>query len=74
MPCLTLMALDPFPQQRGLASSCQMFFQSSANGLLAGILAPLIWGSTQSLALGMGFLLLLGAISAVLLYRLKPSR
>ena len=74
MPCLTLMALDPFPQQRGLASSCHMFFQSSANGLLAGILAPLIWGSTQSLALGMGFLLLLGAISAVLLYRLKPSR
>ena len=74
MPCLTLMALDPFPKQRGLAASCQMFLQSGSNGLVAGVLAPLIWGSTQSLAFGMGALMLLGALSAGLHYRFKPNR
>ena len=61
-PCLTLLALDPFPQQRGLAASCQMFLQSSGNSLVAGALAPLLWGSTRTLAFGMGALMLLGSI------------
>ena len=69
MPCLTLMALDPFPAQRGLAASCQMFLQSMANGLIAGLLAPALWGSTLSMALGMGALMLLGSVSTWLLYR-----
>ena len=43
MPCLTLLALDPFPAQRGLAASCQMFLQSTMNGLVAGVLAPALW-------------------------------
>ena len=64
MPCLTLMAIDPFPKQRGLAASCQMFMQSGANGLVAGVLAPLLWGSTLTMAFGMGALMLLGAASA----------
>jgi MFS transporter, DHA1 family, multidrug resistance protein len=72
MPCLTLMALDPFPQQRGLAASCQMFLQSSANGLIAGVLAPLLWDSTRTLAFGMGALMLLGAGSVWLHHRVSP--
>jgi DHA1 family bicyclomycin/chloramphenicol resistance-like MFS transporter len=44
MPSLTLLSLDPFPQQRGLAASCQMFLQSGFNGLLAGVLAPTALG------------------------------
>lgn len=64
MPSLTLLSLDPFPQQRGLAASCQMFLQSGFNGLLAGVLAPLLWGSTLTLALGMGGMMLLGAAAA----------
>lgn len=40
MPCLTLFALDPFPDQRGLAASCQTFLQSGFNGLVAALLAP----------------------------------
>ncbi|MBS1230950.1 MAG: drug resistance transporter, Bcr/CflA subfamily [Proteobacteria bacterium] len=64
MPCLTLLALDPFPKQRGLAASCQMCLQSGANGLVAGVLAPALWGSTRTLAFGMGALMLLGAASA----------
>ena len=74
VPCLTLLALDPFPEQRGLAASCQMFLQSGVNGLAAGVLAPLLWGSTLTLALGMGTLMLLGGTSAWLHYRLTPAR
>jgi len=70
MPCLTLLALDPFPQQRGLAASCQMFLQSMTNGLVAGMLAPALWVSTRDMAFGMGSLMLLGSVSTWLLYRL----
>jgi DHA1 family bicyclomycin/chloramphenicol resistance-like MFS transporter len=61
MPSLTLQALDLFPQQRGLAASCQTFLQSGGNAIAAAVLAPALWGSLTRLALGMGGLLLLGA-------------
>ena len=70
MPSLTLLALEPFPEQRGLAASCQMFLQSLNNSLLAGVIAPAAWGSTLSLSLGMGGLMSLGAVSAWMHYRL----
>ncbi len=69
MPCLTLLALDPFPRQRGLAASCQMFLQAGSNGLVAGLIAPALWSSTLSLAFGMGALMLLGASAAWLDHR-----
>jgi DHA1 family bicyclomycin/chloramphenicol resistance-like MFS transporter len=65
MPCLTIMALDPFPEQRGLAASCQTFFQSSFNSLAAGLIAPALWASTLNLAFGMAGLMLLGGIAAL---------
>lgn len=65
MPCLTILALDPFPEQRGLAASCQTFFQSSSNSLGAALIAPALWGSTLTLALGMAGLLLLGGFAAL---------
>ena len=74
MPCLTLLALDPFPEQRGLAASCQMCLQAGTNGLVAGVLAPALWGSTRTLALGMGALMLLGASSAYAHHRLTRHR
>jgi len=64
-PCLTILALDPFPAQRGLAASCQTFFQSGFNSLAAALIAPALWGSTLSLALGMLGLMSLGGISAL---------
>ena len=66
MPNLTLLALDPFPEQRGLAASCQTFFQSGFNSLAAAVIAPALWGSTLSLALGMTGLMLLGGIATLL--------
>ena len=68
MPNLTLLALDPFPDNRGMAASCQSFVQSGSNGLVAALVAPLAWGSTLSLALTMSGFLILGGIAA-LLYR-----
>jgi DHA1 family bicyclomycin/chloramphenicol resistance-like MFS transporter len=60
-PSLTLLALDCFPEQRGLAASCQMFLQSMCNVVLAGAIAPLAWGSALSLSIGM---VCLGSVGA----------
>ncbi len=75
MPSLTLFALDPFPAQRGLAASCQTFFQSGFNSLSAALIAPALWGSTLTMAFGMAGLLLVGALSALLhqRWRRKPA-
>jgi DHA1 family bicyclomycin/chloramphenicol resistance-like MFS transporter len=75
MPCLTILALDPFPAQRGLAASCQTFFQSGFNGLTAALIVPAIWGSTLTLALGMACLMTVGGLAALAhqKLRLKPG-
>ena len=71
MPNLTLFALDPFPAQRGLAASCQTFFQSGFNGVAAALIAPALWGSTLHLALGMAALLAIGGLAALAHRRLR---
>lgn len=63
MPILTLHALDPYPEKRGLAASCQTFLQAAFSAVVAGVIAPLLWGSTVTLALGMAGFLVLGAIA-----------
>lgn len=69
MPALTLLALDPFADERGLAASCQTFLQSGVNGLAAGLMAPLLWASTVTLAWGMAGFVLLGAGATALYLR-----
>ena len=71
MPCLTLFALDPFPNERGLAASCQTFLQAGFNAIVAGVLAPLLWETTLRLALGMAALMLLGRLAT---WRQQASR
>ncbi|MFA7291260.1 MAG: multidrug effflux MFS transporter [Rhodocyclaceae bacterium] len=61
MSALTILALDPFANERGLAASCQTFLQSGTNGLVAGLVVPLLWSSTQTLAFGMAGFALVGA-------------
>ena len=73
MPSLTLMALDPFPAQRGLAASCQTFFQSGFNSITAALIAPLLWGSTLTLAFGMAGLLAIGGLAALVHRRIRLS-
>jgi len=73
MPSLTLVALDLFPAQRGLASSCQSFVQTTGNALTAAVVAPLVWASTLTLAVGEGALLAGGlAAFAVFLRLARP--
>jgi DHA1 family bicyclomycin/chloramphenicol resistance-like MFS transporter len=73
MPSLTLLALDHFPEQRGLAASCQMFLQSMCNVVLAGAIAPLAWGSALSLSIGMACLALISAAFYRLYHRLSKK-
>jgi DHA1 family bicyclomycin/chloramphenicol resistance-like MFS transporter len=50
VPVVTLLVLDLHPDRRGMASSLQMFVGSTANGLVAGLVAPLVMHSTVGLA------------------------
>jgi DHA1 family bicyclomycin/chloramphenicol resistance-like MFS transporter len=50
VPVVTLMVLDLLPERRGMASSLQAFVGSSANGLVAGAVAPLVMHSAPALA------------------------
>lgn len=50
VPAVTLLVLDLHPERRGMASSLQMFVGSSANGLVAGLIAPWVMHSTFALA------------------------
>ncbi len=51
VPVVTLLLLDLYPQRRGMASSLQAVIGSTANGLVAGAITPLVMQSTRALAL-----------------------
>ncbi|MDT8989643.1 multidrug effflux MFS transporter [Curvibacter sp. APW13] len=63
VPVVTLLVLDLHPERRGMASSLQMFIGSSANGLVAGVVAPLVMHSTVALALASLLMMGLGLCS-----------
>lgn len=71
MPAFSLLALDLFPQRRGLASSCQSFLQVGINACSAGLVAPALWGSVLSLAGGMSFFLALSLLAFLAWNRLR---
>lgn len=50
VPVVTLMVLDLVPERRGMASSLQACVGSLANGLVAGLIAPLVMHSPVALA------------------------
>ncbi|MGZ5186272.1 MAG: multidrug effflux MFS transporter [Caldimonas sp.] len=50
VPVVTLLVLDLVPDRRGMASSFQACIGSAANGLVAGVVAPLVMHSTIALA------------------------
>lgn len=59
-PSITLFLMDTFPHLRGTVSSMQGFTQTMMSSLVAGLVAPLLWGSPQTLAAGMCVFLALG--------------
>ena len=71
MPCLQLLAMDLFPARHGMASSCQGLIQSAINAVVAGVVAPLLWASTQMLATGMAVFMTVGLIAFVFSLRAR---
>jgi DHA1 family bicyclomycin/chloramphenicol resistance-like MFS transporter len=57
MPNVTVMALDCFPRNKGMASSMQGFIQMVFNGLVAGAFVPLVAAAIFNYAVGMALLM-----------------
>jgi len=73
-PSVTLLLLDLVPERRGMASSVQSFVSGILNGLVAGVLAPLVMHSSAGLALASAALMLGGLLCwAWSRTRLKPE-
>jgi DHA1 family bicyclomycin/chloramphenicol resistance-like MFS transporter len=51
VPVVTLLVLDLHPERRGMASSLQMFVGSTTNGIVAGVISPLVMHSAIWLAI-----------------------
>jgi DHA1 family bicyclomycin/chloramphenicol resistance-like MFS transporter len=62
-PAVTLLVLDRVPDRRGMASSVQSSVGSVANGVVAGVLAPLVMHSLPALALTSATMLVVGLVS-----------
>jgi len=62
-PVVTLMLLDLVPERRGMAASLQACVGSVANGIVAGVLAPLVMHSTVALALASLGLMSVGLVA-----------
>ncbi|MFN7088191.1 MAG: Bcr/CflA family drug resistance efflux transporter, partial [Burkholderiales bacterium] len=63
MPSITLIALDLFPQNRGMTSSLLGFQHSFFTAVTAGVISPLLSHTALTLASGMAGLLASGWLS-----------
>jgi DHA1 family bicyclomycin/chloramphenicol resistance-like MFS transporter len=63
VPVVTLMVLDLAPDRRGMASSLQAAVGSLANGVVAGVISPLVMHSTIGLALASLLMMSIGIVA-----------
>ncbi len=63
VPVVTLMVLDLMPDRPGMASSFQACIGSLANGLVAGVIAPLVMHSTIALAVSSLLMMSIGVLA-----------
>lgn len=73
VPVVTLLVLDLYPERRGMASSLQAFIGSTANGLVAGLLTPLVMHSSVALATASLVMLCVGLLAWVFLHHQWPD-
>ena len=73
VPVVTLLLLDLYPERRGMASSLQACIGATANGFVAGVVAPLIMHSTVALAAGSLGMMCIGLIAWVYLHHRWPD-
>jgi len=71
-PAITLLVLDLYPDRRGMASSLQACVSSTANGLTAGVVTPLVMHSPLALSLSAAALMAVGLVSWLVLRRRWP--
>ena len=73
VPVITLLVLDLHPDRRGMASSLQAFIGASANGVVAGVIAPLVMHSTVGLAGASLAMMMVGLIAWLWLHQRWPE-
>jgi DHA1 family bicyclomycin/chloramphenicol resistance-like MFS transporter len=73
VPVVTLLVLDLHPERRGMASSLQMFIGSSSNGIVAGVISPLVMHSTVALAATSLALACIGLVAWLLIRKRWPE-
>ncbi|MDL9997062.1 multidrug effflux MFS transporter [Variovorax sp. J22P240] len=73
VPVVTLLVLDLHPERRGMASSLQAVIGSTANGVVAGVIAPLVMHSTLALATTSILMLSIGLVAWVWLHGQWPE-
>jgi DHA1 family bicyclomycin/chloramphenicol resistance-like MFS transporter len=73
VPVVTLLVLDLHPERRGMASSLQAVIGSTANGIVAGVIAPLVMHSTFALASTSLLMLGIGLVAWVWLHGRWPE-
>ncbi len=73
VPVITLLVLDLVPERRGMASSLQAFVGSMANGLVAGVVAPLVMHSTVWMAFASLLMMQIGLVAWAYLHRRWPE-
>jgi DHA1 family bicyclomycin/chloramphenicol resistance-like MFS transporter len=74
MPSLTLLALDLFPKNRGLAASLLGFEHSFVAAIAAGAVSAMLSHSDIALALGMAGIASIGWFSWMLYLRLERHK
>ena len=73
VPVVTLLVLDLYPERRGMASSLQAFIGSTATGVVAGVIAPLVMQSAVGLAAASMLMLFVGLVAWVYLHHRWPE-
>lgn len=73
VPVVTLLVLDLHPDRRGMASSLQMFVGSTANGIVAGVISPLVMHSTVALAAASVLMMCIGLVAWIYIRRRWPE-
>jgi DHA1 family bicyclomycin/chloramphenicol resistance-like MFS transporter len=73
VPVVTLLVLDLHPERRGMASSLQAVIGSTANGIVAGVVAPLVMHSTLALALTSILMMSVGLVAWAWLHGRWPE-
>ena len=73
VPVVTLLVLDLVPERRGMASSLQAFVGSIANGVVAGVISPLVMHSALGLATASLLMMCIGLTSWMYLHHRWPE-